>query len=81
MHYQNQLLFADETVLVADLEEKLCQPVEEFGRVYRRKKLKQIKLTRLEERRKKGDLITIYKLINNLQDTDRIDNILRIKLS
>ena len=29
----NQLLFADDTALVADLEEKLCRLVSEFGRV------------------------------------------------
>ena len=32
----NQLLFADNTALVVDLEKKLCQLVEEFGRVCRR---------------------------------------------
>ena len=34
----NQLLFADDTALVADLEEKLCRLVSEFGRVSERKK-------------------------------------------
>ena len=29
----NQLLFADDTVVVADYESKLCQLVTEFGRV------------------------------------------------
>ena len=29
----NQLLFADDTVLVPDSEEKLCRQVSEFGRV------------------------------------------------
>ena len=29
----NQLLFTDDTVVVADSEEKLCQLVTEFGRV------------------------------------------------
>ena len=29
----NQLLFADDTALVADSEEKLCRLVNEFGRV------------------------------------------------
>ena len=36
----NQLLFADDTVVVADSEEKLCQLVSEFGRVCERRKLK-----------------------------------------
>ena len=33
----NQLLFADDTALVADSEEKLCRLVSEFGRVCERK--------------------------------------------
>ena len=36
----NQLLFADDTVFVADSEEKLCQLVAEFGRVCERRKLR-----------------------------------------
>ena len=32
----NQLLFVDDTVLLADSEKKLCQLVEEFGRMCRR---------------------------------------------
>ena len=36
----NQLLFADDTALVADSEEKLCRLVSEFGRVWERRKLK-----------------------------------------
>ena len=35
----NQLLFADDTALVADSEEKLCRLVSEFGRVCKRRKL------------------------------------------
>ena len=35
----NQLLFADDTALVADSEEKLCILVSEFGRVCERRKL------------------------------------------
>ena len=34
----NQQLFADDTALVADSEEKLCRLVSEFGRVRIRKK-------------------------------------------
>ena len=36
----NQLLFADDTTLVADSEEKLCRFVSEFGRVCERRKLR-----------------------------------------
>ena len=36
----NQLLFADDAVVVADSERKLCQLVTEFGRVCERRKLR-----------------------------------------
>ena len=36
----NQLLFPDDTALVADSEEKLCRQVSEFGRVCERTKLR-----------------------------------------
>ena len=36
----NQLLFADDTALVADSEEQLCRLVSEFGRVCERRKLR-----------------------------------------
>ena len=36
----NQLLFADDTALVADSDQKLCRPVTEFGRVCERRKLR-----------------------------------------
>ena len=36
----NQLLFADDTALVAASEEKLCSLVSEFGRVCERRKLR-----------------------------------------
>ena len=36
----NQLLFADDTVVVADSERRLCQLVTEFGRVCERRKLR-----------------------------------------
>ena len=35
----NQLLFADDSALVADSDEKLCRLVSEFGRVCERRKL------------------------------------------
>ena len=37
---KNQLLFADDTALVADSEYKLCRLVSEFGRVCERRKLR-----------------------------------------
>ena len=36
----NQMLFADDTALVADLDEKLRRLVSEFGRVCERRKLR-----------------------------------------
>ena len=36
----NQLLFADDTAIVADSGEKLCRLVSEFGRVRERRKLR-----------------------------------------
>ena len=36
----NQLLFSDDTALVADSEEKLCILVSEFGRECKRRKLR-----------------------------------------
>ena len=36
----NQPLFADDTALVADSEDKLCRLVSEFARVYERRKLR-----------------------------------------
>ena len=36
----NQLLFADDTALVADSEDKLCRLVSEFGKVRERRKLR-----------------------------------------
>ena len=35
----NQLLFADDTALVADSEEKMCRLVREFSRVCERRKV------------------------------------------
>ena len=42
-------------------------------------RLKEMHLTTLKERREKDDLITIYKLMNNHEETDRKDLILRRK--
>ena len=38
-----------------------------------------MQLTTHKERKEKGDLITIYKLMNNFEETDRKDQILRRK--
>ena len=43
----NQLLFADDTALVADSEKKLCRLVSEFARVCERRKLK-VNVARVE---------------------------------
>ena len=42
-------------------------------------RLKDIHRTTLKERRERGDLITIHKLMKNLEETDRKDLILRRK--
>ena len=42
-------------------------------------RLKEMHLTTLKERRERGDLITIYKSLNNLQKTEKKDLILRWK--
>ena len=42
-------------------------------------RLKEIHLTTLKERRERDDFITIYKLMNNLEETDRKNIILRRK--
>ena len=54
--------------MVPELEDLTCE-----------EKLKEMHLTTLKERRKRGDLITIYKLMNTLEETDRKDLILRRK--
>ena len=42
-------------------------------------RLKEMHLTTLKEKRERGDWITIYKLMNNLEKTDRKELILRRK--
>ena len=50
----NHLLFADNTALVADSEEKLCRLVSEFGRVYERRKMR---LRRLRSVKNEGVIV------------------------
>ncbi len=38
-------------------------------------RLKEMKLTTLQVRRERGDLITVYKLINELEKVDREDSV------
>ncbi len=40
-------------------------------------RLKEMQLTTLQERRERGDLFTVYKLINYLEKVDREDLLLR----
>ena len=42
-------------------------------------RLKEMHLTKLKERRERGDLITLYKLMNHLEETDRKNLIFRRK--
>ena len=44
-----------------------------------KERLKEMHLTTLKKRRERDDLITIYKLMNNLEETNREDLILRRK--
>ena len=55
------------TTMVPDLEDNV------WG------KKKEMHLTTLKQRRERGDLTTIYKLVNNLEETNRKDLILKRK--
>ena len=56
------------TKMVPELEDLTCE-----------ERIKEMHLTTLKERRERSDLITIYKLMNNLEETDRKDLILTRK--
>ena len=43
------------------------------GQIAYEERLKEMQLTTVKERRERGDLIIIYKLTNNLEETDRKD--------
>ena len=53
------------TKMVPNLEDLTCEI-----------RIKEMHLTTLKDKRERGDLITIYKLMNNLEETDRKDLIL-----
>ena len=56
------------TKMVPELKDLICE-----------ERLKERQLSTLEKRKERGDLITIYKLISNLKETDRKNLILRRK--
>ena len=71
-------------------QEKVCVEIERIQRIVAKmapeledltyeERLKEMHLTIIKERRERDDLITIYKLMNNLEETDRKDLILRRK--
>ena len=53
--------------------------VPELEHLTQEERLKEMHLTTLKERRERDDFITIYKLMNNLEETYRKDLILRRK--
>ena len=53
--------------------------VPEMDELTYEERLKEMHLTTLKERRERGDSITIYKLMNNLEESDKKDLILRRK--
>ena len=61
------------------IERIAAKMVPELEELTYEERLKEMHLTTLKERSKRGDLITIYKLMNNLEETDRKDLILRRK--
>ena len=51
--------------------------VPEIERLTYEERLREMKLPTLEARRERGDLITIYKLVNKLEETDKEDFLLK----
>ena len=72
----NKLLFADDTALVADSEEKLCILVSEFGRVCERRKLRvnvrKSKVMRCS-RYGNGDRMHVMHVILNVEPLEEVD--------
>ena len=60
----NQLLFADDTALVADSEEKLGRLVSEFGRVCERRKLVNVGKSKVMRCNRYGNGDPMYVILN-----------------
>ena len=70
----NQLLCADDTLVVADSERKLCQLVTEFGRVCERRKLRvNVGKSKVMRRTRNEDGARLYVMLNGevLQEVDQ----------
>ena len=81
LEYAEVIWYPHEKKHVLKLERKrriATKMVPELEDLTYEERLKEMHLT-LKERRERGDLITIYTLMNNLEETDRKDLILRRK--
>ena len=68
----NQLLFADDTALVADSAEKLCRLVNEFGRVSDRRKLRvNVGKSKVMRRSRFGNGGPMHVILNGMRDIER----------
>ena len=68
----NQLLFADDTALVADSEDKLCRLVSEFGQVCERRKLRELGKSKVMRCSRYGNWDRIHVILNGepLEEVD-----------